>query len=51
MPHGVAVILDAMLDDRAVFLFAVTAVLAVVAGVIWVWRRARGRSGRTDRTS
>ena len=42
-------ILDAMLDDRAAFLLAVTAILGVVAGVVWLWRRARGRSGTRNR--
>lgn len=42
-------ILDAMLDGRAAFLVAVTAVLGVVAAAVWLWRRARGRSGTTDR--
>jgi hypothetical protein len=42
-------ILDAMLDHRAAFLLGVTVVLGVAAGIVWLWRRARGRSGPTDR--
>ena len=42
-------ILDAMLDDRAAFLIVLTVVLGVVAGAVWLWRRARGRLGTTDR--
>ena len=42
-------ILDAMLDHRAAFLLGVTVVLGVVAGAVWLWRRARGRSGTRNR--
>lgn len=42
-------ILDAMLDHRAVFLLAVTAVLVVVAGIAWLWRRARPASRKRER--
>ncbi len=41
-------ILEAMLDHRAWFLFAVTAVPGIAAVGVWAWRRARGRSDTRD---